>query len=279
MEYKLSPLTFKTLLYIMLSQIISKPNVYRQSGHVFYRQFTNRGPLSLLSSTTPTTPTTTPPPPPPPSPPRSSSSVQPTSSTSSSIATSIFPSTTTSTSTITPPTFFQTKPLPTNTIIKFVPQEEAWIVERMGKFHRILPPGLAILAPIIDKISYVQNLKEMALELPLQNAITLDNVKIKLNGIIYIKIIDPYKASYGIDDYKYSILKLIESRLNLQIGKLELSKILKNRELLNDLIVKIINEAAMENWGIECIRFEIKDIIPPQNVVDNYIDKFINLQK
>ena len=234
---------------------------------------------SLLSSTTPTTPTTTPPPPPPPSPPRSSSSVQPTSSTSSSIATSIFPSTTTSTSTITPPTFFQTKPLPTNTIIKFVPQEEAWIVERMGKFHRILPPGLAILAPIIDKISYVQNLKEMALELPLQNAITLDNVKIKLNGIIYIKIIDPYKASYGIDDYKYSILKLIESRLNLQIGKLELSKILKNRELLNDLIVKIINEAAMENWGIECIRFEIKDIIPPQNVVDNYIDKFINLQK
>ena len=110
----------------------------------------------------------------------------------------------------------------------------------MGKFHRILPPGLAILAPIIDKISYVQNLKEMALELPLQNAITLDNVKIKLNGIIYIKIIDPYKASYGIDDYKYSILKLIESRLNLQIGKLELSKILKNRELLNDLIVKII---------------------------------------
>ena len=89
-EYKLSPLTFKTLLYIMLSQIISKPNVYRQSGHVFYRQFTNRGPLSLLSSTTPTTTTTTPPPPPPPSPPRSSSSVQPTSSTSSSIATSIF---------------------------------------------------------------------------------------------------------------------------------------------------------------------------------------------
>ena len=81
-------------------------------------------------------------------------------------------------------------------------------------------------------------------------------------AIIYIKIIDPYKASYGIDDYKYSILKLIESRLNLQIGKLELSKILKNRELLNDLIVKIINEAAMENWGIECIRFEIKELSP-----------------
>lgn len=263
----------------MLSQIISKPNVYRQSGYVFYRQFTNRGPLSLLSPTTPTTP------PPTTSSSSSSPSVQPPSSSSSSssssnVTTSIFPSTTTrtTTSTITPPTFFQTKPLPTNTIIKFVPQEEAWIVERMGKFHRILPPGLAILAPIIDKISYVQNLKEMALELPLQNAITLDNVKIKLNGIIYIKIIDPYKASYGIDDYKYSILKLIESRLNLQIGKLELSKILKNRELLNDLIIKIINDAAKENWGIECVRFEIKDIIPPQNIVDNYIDKFIKLQ-
>jgi hypothetical protein len=99
--------------------------------------------------------------------------------------------------------------LPVNTIVKFVPQQEAWIVERFGRFHRILPPGLAILMPFIDKIRYVKSLKEVAIEIPSQSAITEDNVTLDIDGVLYVKIMDPYKASYGVEDPEYAITQLV----------------------------------------------------------------------
>ncbi len=103
--------------------------------------------------------------------------------------------------------------LPANTIIKFVPQQEAWVVERMGKFNRVLDPGLAILIPILDQIRYVKSLKEVAVEVPAQSAITQDNVTLSIDGVLYFKIEDPYKASYGIEDAEYAITNLAQTTM------------------------------------------------------------------
>ncbi|CAN3377291.1 hypothetical protein DIURU_003458 [Diutina rugosa] len=167
-----------------------------------------------------------------------------------------------------PVSFFQRESLPANTIVKFVPQQNAWIVERMGKFHRILDPGLAILMPFIDKITYVQSLKESAIEIPSQNAITSDNVSLELDGILYIKVIDPYKASYGVEDFKFAISQLAQTTMRSEIGSMTLDSVLKERQSLNNNINHVINDAARDNWGVECLRYEIRDIHPPQNVLD-----------
>lgn len=164
--------------------------------------------------------------------------------------------------------FFQKERLPANTIIKFVPQQTAYVVERMGKFHKILQPGMAVLIPILDKITYVQSLKETAIEIPSQNAITADNVSLELDGILYVKVHDPYKASYGVEDFKFAISQLAQTTMRSEIGSLNLDSVLKERQLLNFNINKIINEAAKEHWGVECLRYEIRDIHPPQNVLD-----------
>lgn len=164
--------------------------------------------------------------------------------------------------------FFQKERLPANTVVRFVPQQTAWIVERMGKFHRILPPGLAILLPFIDRITYVQSLKELAIEIPSQNAITADNVSLELDGILYIKVIDPYKASYGVEDFKFAISQLAQTTMRSEIGSMSLDAVLKERQLLNININKVINEAANDHWGVECLRYEIRDIHPPSNVLE-----------
>ncbi|KAI5952599.1 SLP2 [Candida jiufengensis] len=164
--------------------------------------------------------------------------------------------------------FFQSKTLPTNTIIKFVPQQQAWIIERMGKFNRILPPGLSFLIPIIDKITYVQSLKESAIEIPTQSAITSDNVSLELDGVLYVKVIDPYKASYGVEDFQFAISQLAQTTMRSEIGNMTLDSVLKERQTLNNNINRVINEAANENWGVECLRYEIRDIHPPKNVVE-----------
>lgn len=164
--------------------------------------------------------------------------------------------------------FFQKERLPANTIIKFVPQQTAYVVERMGKFHKILQPGMAVLIPVLDKITYVQSLKETAIEIPSQNAITADNVSLELDGILYVKVHDPYKASYGVEDFKFAISQLAQTTMRSEIGSLNLDSVLKERQLLNFNINKIINEAAKEHWGVECLRYEIRDIHPPQNVLD-----------
>ncbi|KAF3984987.1 hypothetical protein FT663_04820 [Candidozyma haemuli var. vulneris] len=164
--------------------------------------------------------------------------------------------------------YFQRAKLPANTIIKFVPQQTAYVVERMGKFSKVLKPGMAILIPILDKITYVQSLKETAIEIPSQNAITADNVSLELDGVLYVKVHDPYKASYGVEDFKFAISQLAQTTMRSEIGSMNLDSVLKERQKLNVNINKTINEAAREHWGVECLRYEIRDIHPPQNVLD-----------
>ncbi|CAK9439200.1 uncharacterized protein LODBEIA_P34240 [Lodderomyces beijingensis] len=164
--------------------------------------------------------------------------------------------------------FFQGKSLPSNTIIKFVPQQQAWIVERMGKFNRILPPGLAILIPVLDKVTYVQSLKETAIEIPTQTAITSDNVSLELDGVLYVKVHDPYKASYGVEDFHFAIRQLAQTTMRSEIGNMTLDAVLKERQALNTAINEVINHAANDNWGVECLRYEIRDIHPPTEVLE-----------
>ncbi|CCJ30368.1 unnamed protein product [Pneumocystis jirovecii] len=166
----------------------------------------------------------------------------------------------------TPLNFFKRQKLPKNTIFKFVPQQEAWIVERMGKFSRVLEPGLAILVPFLDRIKYVKSLKEIAMEIPSQSAITLDNVTLELDGVLYVRILDPYKACYGVEDAEYAVAQLAQTTMRSEIGQLALDHVLKERQMLNVNITEAINEAAAD-WGIKCLRYEIRDIHPPQNVL------------
>ncbi|EKD15973.1 SPFH domain/Band 7 family protein [Drepanopeziza brunnea f. sp. 'multigermtubi' MB_m1] len=165
-----------------------------------------------------------------------------------------------------PTSYFQKPSLPANTVVKFVPQQTAWIVERMGKFNRILTPGLAVLWPIVDRISYVQSLKEAAIEIPSQSAITADNVTLELDGVLYTRVFDAYKASYGVEDAEYAISQLAQTTMRSEIGQLTLDHVLRERAALNTNITTAINEAAKE-WGIVCLRYEIRDIHAPEGVV------------
>ncbi|KAJ2722337.1 Stomatin [Coemansia sp. Benny D115] len=158
--------------------------------------------------------------------------------------------------------------LPTNTVVKFVPQQEAWIVERMGRFSRILDPGLAILVPFLDRIAYTQSLKEVAVEIPTQTAITMDNVTLELDGVLYYRVVDPYKASYGVANAEFSIMQLAQTTMRAEIGQMTLDTTLAERNALNHNIVHAINGAS-ESWGISCLRYEIRDIHPPAKVVES----------
>ncbi|KAJ5684682.1 Stomatin-like protein 2 [Penicillium maclennaniae] len=162
--------------------------------------------------------------------------------------------------------FNNQKTLPANTVVRFVPQQTAWIVERMGKFHRILEPGLAILVPFLDRIAYVKSLKESAIEIPSQNAITADNVTLELDGVLYTRVFDAYKASYGVEDAEYAISQLAQTTMRSEIGQLTLDHVLKERATLNTNITQAINEAA-QDWGVVCLRYEIRDIHAPDGVV------------
>ncbi|KAI0423924.1 SPFH domain/Band 7 family protein [Xylaria sp. FL1042] len=166
-----------------------------------------------------------------------------------------------------PPSYFQRPSLPANTIIRFVPQQTAWIVERMGKFNRILEPGLAILVPFLDRIAYVKSLKEVAIEIPSQSAITADNVTLELDGVLYTRVFDAYKASYGVEDAEYAISQLAQTTMRSEIGQLSLDHVLKERAALNTNITAAINEAA-QAWGVTCLRYEIRDIHAPSGVVE-----------
>uniref|UniRef100_A0A8C2LVB1 Stomatin-like protein 2, mitochondrial n=1 Tax=Cricetulus griseus TaxID=10029 RepID=A0A8C2LVB1_CRIGR len=154
--------------------------------------------------------------------------------------------------------------LPRNTVVLFVPQQEAWVVERMGRFHRILEPGLNVLIPVLDRIRYVQSLKEIVINVPEQSAVTLDNVTLQIDGVLYLRIMDPYKASYGVEDPEYAVTQLAQTTMRSELGKLSLDKVFRERESLNANIVDAINQAA-DYWGIRCLRYEIKDIhVPPR---------------
>lgn len=152
-----------------------------------------------------------------------------------------------------------------NTIINFVPQQEVWIIERFGKFHRTCEAGLQVVVPFLENISYCQSLKEMAMDVPSQSGITSDNVTLTIDGVLYIKVIDPESASYGIEDYIYAVSQLAQTTMRSEIGKLTLDKIFQEREMLNSQIVAAINSAA-ETWGVLCLRYEIKNIVVPDTV-------------
>lgn len=154
---------------------------------------------------------------------------------------------------------------PINTVIMFVPQQEAWIVERMGKFNRILEPGLNWLVPIIDKVKYVQSLKEIAIDVPQQSAITSDNVTLDIDGVLYLRINDPYLASYGVEDPEFAIIQLAQTTMRSELGKISLDNVFREREGLNVGIVESINKAS-KVWGITCLRYEIRDIRLPLRV-------------
>ncbi|KAG0324556.1 hypothetical protein BGZ99_001691 [Dissophora globulifera] len=155
-----------------------------------------------------------------------------------------------------------------NTIIKFVPQQEAWIVERMGRFHTTLEPGMQVLWPFLDRIRYVKSLKEVAIEVPSQSAITQDNVTLDLDGVLYYRVVDPYKASYGVENAEFSVSQLAQTTMRAEIGHMTLDRTLAERAYLNNNIVRVINAAAAD-WGIQCLRYEIRDIHPPARVVES----------
>ncbi len=154
-----------------------------------------------------------------------------------------------------------------NSSVKFVPQNTAFVVERFGKFRTTLTAGLKFIFPFIDRIAYQVSLKELALDVPSQSAITKDNITLTVDGILYLKVIDPEKSSYGIDNYIFGVTQLAQTTMRSEIGKMTLDKTFEEREVLNLAIVAAINEAG-EAWGTTCLRYEIKDITPPQSVLE-----------
>ncbi len=151
-------------------------------------------------------------------------------------------------------------------MIKIVPQQEAWVLERLGKFNKVLPVGLNFIIPIIDRVAYKHSLKEQAIDVNAQTAISNDNVTLSIDGVLYVKIVDPIAASYGVSNPYYAIIQLAQTNMRSEIGKIPLDKTFEERENLNIAIVTSINQAAI-NWGIQCMRYEIKDIQPPQTVL------------
>jgi regulator of protease activity HflC (stomatin/prohibitin superfamily) len=150
---------------------------------------------------------------------------------------------------------------------KVVPQRSAYIVERLGKYSRTLEAGFHILIPFIDKIAYRQNQKEQAIDVASQICITKDNIAVEVDGILYLQVIDPQKASYGIDNYKFAVVQISQTTMRSIIGKMELDKTFEERETVNGSIVEAVDKASGP-WGIKVSRYEVKNISPPQSIKD-----------
>ena len=146
--------------------------------------------------------------------------------------------------------------------IKVVPQQSAWIVERLGKFHAVLSPGLNVVIPFIDRVAYKHSLKEIPLDTPSQVCITKDNTQLSVDGVLFFQVTDPMRASYGTSNYVIAITQLAQTTLRSVIGKMELDKTFEERDLINRSVVSAIDEAAL-NWGVKVLRYEIKDLTPP----------------
>lgn len=151
--------------------------------------------------------------------------------------------------------------------IKFVPQNRAYIVERFGKFQSTKEAGLNFILPFIDSIAADRSLKEQAVDVPSQSAITKDNISLTVDGVLYFRVLDPYKATYGVDDYVFAVTQLAQTTMRSELGKMELDKTFEERDQLNTNIVAAINDAAGP-WGIQVLRYEIKDIVPPNSVME-----------
>lgn len=151
--------------------------------------------------------------------------------------------------------------------IIFVPQNRAYVIERFGKYLTTKEAGLNFLIPFIDRIAADRSLKEQAVDVPKQSAITKDNISLHVDGVLYFRVLDPYKATYGVDDYVFAVTQLSQTTMRSELGKMELDKTFEERDALNTNIVASINEASGP-WGIQVLRYEIKDIIPPQSVME-----------
>ncbi|WP_066709390.1 SPFH domain-containing protein [Curvibacter delicatus] len=150
--------------------------------------------------------------------------------------------------------------------VKVVPQQNAWVVERLGKYHAALTPGLNFLVPFIDKVAYKHSLKEIPLDVPSQVCITRDNTQLQVDGILYFQVTDPMRASYGSSNYIVAVTQLAQTSLRSVIGKLELDKTFEERDIINAQVVQAIDEAAL-NWGVKVLRYEIKDLTPPKEIL------------
>jgi regulator of protease activity HflC (stomatin/prohibitin superfamily) len=146
--------------------------------------------------------------------------------------------------------------------IKVVPQQNAWVVERLGRYHSTLVPGLNFMMPFVDNVAYKHSLKEIPLDVPSQVCITRDNTQLQVDGILYFQVTDPMRASYGASNYIVAITQLAQTTLRSVIGKMELDKTFEERDLINHAVVNALDEAAL-NWGVKVLRYEIKDLAPP----------------
>ena len=150
--------------------------------------------------------------------------------------------------------------------LRIVPQQHAWVIERLGKYDRTLAPGLNIIVPFIDRVAYRHVLKEFPLDVPSQVCITRDNTQLTVDGVLYFQVTDPMRASYGSSDYVSAVTQLAQTTLRSVIGRMELDKTFEEREHINAAIVAALDEAAT-NWGVKVLRYEIKDLTPPAEIL------------
>ena len=151
--------------------------------------------------------------------------------------------------------------------IRIVPQKQAFIVERLGKYAATLEAGFHVLIPFVDKVAYRHTLKEQAIDVPSQSCITKDNIAVEVDGILYMQVVDPKKASYGIDNYRFASIQLAQTTMRSVMGKLDLDRTFEERENINSVIVGAVDKAS-EPWGIKVTRYEVKNILPPQSIKD-----------
>ena len=150
--------------------------------------------------------------------------------------------------------------------VRIVPQQEAWVVERLGRFSEVLEPGLRIIIPIVDRIAYKHSLKEVPFDVPEQVCITRDNTQLAVDGIVYYQVTDPRLASYGTSDYLMAITQLAQTTLRSEIGKMELDKTFESRDEINRQIVAVLDEAG-RSWGVKVLRYEVKNLTPPEVIL------------
>jgi len=161
--------------------------------------------------------------------------------------------------------------------IRLVPTKKAYIVERFGKYHKTLGAGFHALLPFIDKVAYIQDLKEETVDVPPQDCFSKDEVNVEVDGVIYLKVVDPAKASYGITDYGYAAIQLAQTTTRSVIGTLELDRTFEERDLISAKVVEVLDNAG-DAWGIQVLRYEIKNITPPATV-QNAMEKQVTAER
>jgi regulator of protease activity HflC (stomatin/prohibitin superfamily) len=150
--------------------------------------------------------------------------------------------------------------------VRIVPQQSAYVVERLGKFHVVLHAGVTYIIPFIDRVAYKHTLKEQTIDIPEQVCITRDNVQVGVDGVVFIQVFDPQMASYGISNYIFSITQLAQTTMRSEVGKIDLDRTFEERSAINSSIVAAINDAS-RTWGVKILRYEIKNIVPPKTVL------------